>query len=50
MYIIRSEDGTTLTKEGKELTFENFEDAEKQKRTLQNFDFNNWTIIEVIED
>ncbi len=47
MYIIRSENGTTLTKEGQELTFENLEDAEKQKRELQSFDFDNWTVIEL---
>lgn len=47
LYIIRSETGKTLTKEGKEITFENLEDAKKQKHDLQNFDFDNWIIIEV---
>lgn len=47
LYIIRSETGNTLTKEGKEITFENLEDAKKQKYDLQNFDFDNWIIIKV---
>lgn len=47
LYIIRSETGNTLTKEGKEITFENLEDAKRQKYDLQNFDFDNWIIIKV---